>query len=300
MENEICNIGDNKENKINETLNKNTLKINSNVEQKYKREWDEYFNYDFIVKSINNGIDINNYEKYSFDNEAKNQLMNGIDLKMSNQITFSFKFKDEKFLSDNEDEENIINIDNIKFTEENDDLNLNNNNNFNNDNYEEISKKFVTSIFESIKNENKNNFINYNNSRFDKEIYQKKNLKDNNNFDKEFNQKKSFENGINYEKKSLNNKNESLYLIQKKEINFFINRNKNKESFDKDFYILELKKKEKIINELNDKIKKIQNSNNILSDENKKLIELVNIFKMMSDIDKKKDENDNKENEYSI
>ena len=186
MENEICNIEDKKDNKINETLNKNTLKINSNEEIKNKREWDEYFNYDFLVKSINNGIDINNNEKYSFDNEAKNQLMNGIDLKMSNQITFSFKFKDEKILSDNE--ENIINIDNIKFTEENDDLNLNNNNNFNDeDNYEEISKKFVSNVFESIQNEKKNNINNYNNSHFDKEIYQKKNLKDNSNFDKEIN-----------------------------------------------------------------------------------------------------------------
>ena len=159
MENEICNIGENKENKnITETLIKKIINNSKkDEEQQLKREWDEYFNYDFLVKSINNGIDINNLGKYSVELEARNQLMEGIDLKMSNQITFSFKFKEENILSDNEDYENNINFDNMKFTEGNDDDSINQekfNNNLSDSLIEEISKKFISDIINSINKDN--------------------------------------------------------------------------------------------------------------------------------------------------
>ena len=269
MENEICNIGENKENKnITETLIKKIINNSKkDEEQQLKREWDEYFNYDFLVKSINNGIDINNLGKYSVELEARNQLMEGIDLKMSNQITFSFKFKEENILSDNEDYENNINFDNMKFTEGNDDDSINQekfNNNLSDSLIEEISKKFISDIINSIpkdncqKQENKKRIKNY------------------------------IPNGsVEIQKDNLNLELDKKYLNTiKLEISFSIIKKKI-EDMNNNYYLNELKKKDKIIHELSEKNKKLQNSNNILSDENKKLLELVNIFKMMSDIDKK-------------
>ena len=230
MENEICNIGENKENKnINETLIKKIINnLKKDEEQQLKREWDEYFNYDFLVKSINNGIDINNLGKYSVELEARNQLMEGIDLKMSNQITFSFKFKEENILSDNEDYENNINFDNMKFTEGNDDDSINQekfNNNLSDSLIEEISKKFISDIINSInkdncqKPENKKRIKNY------------------------------IPNGsVEIQKDNLNLELDKKYLNTiKLEISFSIIKNKIEDSFNKNYYLNELKKKKKII-----------------------------------------------------
>ena len=226
MENEICNIGENKENKnITETLIKKIINNSKkDEEQQLKREWDEYFNYDFLVKSINNGIDINNLGKYSVELEARNQLMEGIDLKMSNQITFSFKFKEENILSDNEDYENNINFDNMKFTEGNDDDSINQekfNNNLSDSLIEEISKKFISDIINSInkdncqKPENKKRIKNY------------------------------IPNGsVEIQKDNLNLELDKKYLNTiKLEISFSIIKNKIDDSFNKNYYLNELKKK---------------------------------------------------------
>ena len=56
-----------------------------------RKEVDEKLLQDANRFMQDNGIDINNLGKYSVELEARNQLMEGIDLKMSNQITFSFK-----------------------------------------------------------------------------------------------------------------------------------------------------------------------------------------------------------------
>ncbi len=76
----------------------------------YKREWDEYFNYDFDIRSINNGI----FLPSSFQEPSPN-----IDLKMSNAVTFSFR-KKETLQSENFDNDYLVTVENVNFnTEEN-------------------------------------------------------------------------------------------------------------------------------------------------------------------------------------
>lgn len=113
----------------------------------YKREWDEYFNYDFDIKSINNGI-----AKSSSKLEEYFQDLQGIDLRMSNPNSFSFQLKEtgDHLQSESKKSDYLITVENVNFnTEEdpfeNDELFTDNIKPF--INYNEIAEKFVKNIF---------------------------------------------------------------------------------------------------------------------------------------------------------
>ena len=110
----------------------------------YKREWDEYFNYDFDIRSINNGI----FLPSSFQEPSPN-----IDLKMSNAVTFSFR-KKETLQSENFDNDYLVTVENVNFNTEEEDDPFENENLFKDRikpfvDYKEIATRFVNDLYKN-------------------------------------------------------------------------------------------------------------------------------------------------------
>lgn len=150
-ENELCNFTTLEENQK-ETIPVSAYKIDE-PKNSLLREWADYFNYDFEIKSINNNIYKNSLMNY-FENNEINDIKNSISLRMSNCINFSFKKKDDKI-------DYLLTLENINFEEDNEDENypysdriqpyVDNSAELN---AQKISAKFCDEIFASVKYSN--------------------------------------------------------------------------------------------------------------------------------------------------